>query len=151
MPLDKAGGNKTAFGLLLESILNERGMTARELCSRVKNTPASQLTRWKKGDWTYIPPDKLVAVIEAAADRTDDRCNLLIAYLHDLTPLKYRPMLQHARKGDMPRSITDGDAPWRDPMRQRLDVLAEAYERNDDYAALVDHLVLWGKRLTKPT
>lgn len=148
MPLTNAG-NKTAFGLLLEAKIAESKKTTREIAAQLKGTPASQFTRWKQGRWTYIDSDKLVALIEAIAPHNSDRCDLLIAYLHDLTPVKYRPMLQHARKGDIPRSITDGDAPWRDPMRQRLDIVAEAYERNDDYAALVDHLVSWGKRLTK--
>ncbi len=139
---------KTAFGSLVAHKIEESGRTVKEVAKRLKATPASQFTRWKKGLWTYIPPEKLVEIVETVTDDPREQADLIIAYLHDVTPLKFRPVLTFAQKGDIPFSIADGEAPWRDPMRRRLDVLAEAYEKSPDLALMVDNLVAWAKRIS---
>lgn len=140
---------KTAFGQLLVSKIEESGRTVTEVSAKLKNTPASQFTRWKKGLWTYIPPEKLVAIIAEVAKDPEDQTDLILAYLYDMTPVRYRPMIVVGAKGDLPTSITDGEAPWMRPMRKRLDLIADAYAKNPEFASLVDHLTEWAKRLTK--
>jgi hypothetical protein len=140
---------KTSFGALAAAKIEESGRTVKEVAAKLDNTPASQFTRWKKGLWTYIDPEKLVQVVKEISDDPREQADLILAYIHDMTPLPFRPSLLHGQKGEMPHSITAGEAAWSDPMRRRLDVLAEAYELNPDFAAMVDQLVNWGKRLKK--
>lgn len=140
---------KSSFGALAVDMIERSGRTVKEVAEKLPNTPASQFTRWKKGLWTYIPPDKLELIARAITDDPREQCDLIMAYRHDVTPMFYRPMLLDHQKGEAPVSITDGEAAWRDPMRRRLDVLGEAYELNSDFAAMLDNMVGWAKRLVK--
>lgn len=140
---------KSSFGALAVDMIERSGRTVKEVAAKLPNTPASQFTRWKKGLWTYIPPEKLEMIVKAITDDPREQCDLIIAYRHDVTPMFYRPMLLDHQKGEAPISITSGEAPWRDPLRRRLDVLAQAYELNNDFALMLDNIVGWAKRLTK--
>jgi hypothetical protein len=140
---------KTSFGAICRVKIEDSGRTLKEVATKIPKMPASQFTRWQKGLWTYIEPEKIVQIVEAITDDPREQCDMIVAFLHDMTPIKFRPMLLHTQKGETPFSITDGKAPWSDPMRRRLDVLAEAYELNADLAAMTDQLVAWAKRVKK--
>jgi hypothetical protein len=140
---------KISFGALCAAKLEQKGIPVRQLVKSLKNTPASQFTRWKQGLWTYIEHDKLQAIAEAISDDPREQCDLIVAFLHDMTPMKYRPMILHMQKGESPFSITDGQAPWSEPQRRKMEAIAEAYELNEDFAQMVDHLHTWARRVKK--
>lgn len=140
---------KISFGSLAVAMIENSGRTIKEVADKLPHTPASQFTRWKKGLWTYIPEDKLMAIVRAISDDPREQCDLIMAYLHDLTPIPFRPMMLLQQKGEAPVSINDGQAAWSDPMRRRMDDIAEAYPLSDDFALMTDNMVGWAKRLKK--
>jgi len=136
---------KVYFGTLCEAKIIDSGRTVKEVAAKLPNTPASQFYKWKRGLWAEIPPEKLTQVVELIADDPREQADLIIAYLRDMTPIKFRPTIVCGQKGEMP---PDTEQAWNDPMRRRLDVMSEAYDKNSDFAAMVDQLIHWAKRLT---
>lgn len=149
MPANPA---KTAFGELCARLIDESGRTLREVAAKVPNLPFQQFSKWRAGNWTYIP--KLEPVLKAVApDDHRARCDLVIAYLTDLTPLQYRPTIIIGQKGENEvgglRPMAGAGSNWSDEMRIRLDAVAEAYKVNDDFATMVDTMTAWAKRINK--
>jgi hypothetical protein len=104
--------------------------------------------------WTYIERDKLVSIVrEIHPDDYRKQVDLIGEYLADLTPGEFRPTLLLGQKGEnesamLRRPMVGPGSNWSEDMRRRLDAVAAAYELDADYAAMVDHIVHWGKRLS---
>jgi len=145
---------KRLFGDLCAVKIEDSGRSVKEIASKIPRTPASQFTRWKKGLWTYIPPDKLEAVCrEISPDDYRGQLDLIIAYLADQTPAAFRPSILIGQKGEAEgkglRPMAGAGSNWSEEMRQRLDAVAQAYLLNDDFANMVNSLTAWGKRLVQ--
>lgn len=147
--------SKIRFGHAVAAKLQDQNRTLRDVAAKIPNTPPSQFTRWKTGQWTYIPTEKLEAVVRTVAPNDyREQADLILAYLSDMTPQAYRPTILLGQKGENDadpnlKPITGAGAAWTEDMRRRLDAVAAAYELNDEFAHMVDTLVAWAKRLRK--
>lgn len=150
--MPQSNSAKTFFGTRCADKLAERNVTAKEVAAKIPNTPASQFTRWKKGIWEWIPTEKLVGVAKAICPRDPrDQADLIIAYLTDITPVQYRPYIligqRDENEGKGMKPMAGVGSGWSEEMRQRLDVVAEAYKLDNDFAEMVDFVHRRGTRI----
>jgi len=150
--LEMLAARKVMFGSLCSAIAQEEGKTLQEIAAKVPNTPASQFTRWKNGDWTSIEHTKLVKLVRTVTDDPRRQTDLIIAYLVDLTPVEYRPQIDIGQRGEVlhgKRTSDELSGPWSKDIRNKLELIGAAYSKDADYMKLVDTLASWARRLTK--
>jgi hypothetical protein len=137
---------KIYFGSLATDYIAESGRTIADVAETIGKTPANQFSKWKAGKWTYIAERKLLRVIDEIAGRDRDRrVNLMIAYLIDMTPEVFRPLIDiKPRSGDA--SANDAGligSKWSPSLRAKLEAIAAAYGRDADFKRMVDNIGEW--------
>lgn len=143
---------KVMFGNLCSAIAQEEGKTLQEIAAKVGGTPASQFTRWKRGDWTSIEHEKLVRIARAITDDRRRQADIIISYLVDLTPLEYRPQIDIGQRGEVLHGKSTAEelsGPWSQDIRKKLEAIGAAYSKDADFQKMVDTLASWAKRLDK--
>ena len=141
---------KTNFGATLHQTIRDNNLTAAEVMAKVPKTPASQLTRWKNGDWGYVEHEKLTQLARACSDDVEEQSNIICAYLYDLTPIAFRPNLTIEVKRAGAKATDELTAPWAADMRRKLDSIGKAYSKDADFMRMFDTLVGWAKRINDP-
>lgn len=144
---------KVLFGSLCQTIAQEEGKTLQEIAAKVPNTPASQFTRWRRGDWTSIDAPKLVKLVTAITDDPRRQTDLIIAYLVDLTPVEYRSQIDIGHRGEVANGSSAAEVvagPWGEDIRAKLDTIGAAYSKDADFQKMVDTLAGWSKRINRP-
>ena len=132
------------FGMVVAAKIEDSGRTVREVAAKLKKTPASQFTKWKHGLWTSIDPEKLQRIVEVVSDDPMEQAEMIQAYLYDITPMKFRPIIEHSLKGEGRASTT----PWKkDTESRRLAPIVEAYSLDREFAAMSNYLLSWAVRL----
>jgi hypothetical protein len=145
MTMPQSSSAKTNFGTLCAAMIADQGRTVKEVATKIKGTPATQFTKWKKGQWVSIDPEKLVEIVEAISDDPREQADLVMAYLRDCTPIPYRPTIMLSQQGENAKPLTQ--SPWSDPMRRKLEAIARAYEMDPDFAELFDFLAVRARRV----
>ena len=143
---------KVMFGNLCSAIAQEEGKTLQEVAAKVGGTPASQFTRWKRGDWTSIDHEKLVKIARAITDDRRRQTDLIIAYLVDLTPLEFRPQIDIGQRGEVLHGKSTAEelsGPWSQDLRKKLETIGAAYSKDADFQKMVDTMAGWAKRIEK--
>jgi hypothetical protein len=143
---------KVMFGSLCSAIAQEEGKTLQEIAAKVGGTPASQFTRWKRGDWTAIEHQKLVKLVRTITDDPRRQADLIIAYLVDLTPVEYRPQIDIGQRGEVLHGKSTSEelsGPWSKDIRNKLEVIGAAYSKDADFQKMVDTMAGWAKRIEK--
>jgi hypothetical protein len=140
---------KIYFGSLAFDYIVGSGRLVADVAESIGNTPANQFSKWKAGKWTYIADRKLVRVIDAVAgkDRTK-RTALMIGYLIDMTPEPFRPLLNIVpRTGESDDEEQLLSQKWSPSLRRKLEAIAAAYARDDDFRRMADQLGEWAKAI----
>jgi hypothetical protein len=143
---------KVMFGSLCSSIAQEEGKTLQEIAAKVGGTPASQFTRWKRGDWTAIEHGKLVKIAKAVTDDRRRQTDLIIAYLVDLTPVEFRPQIDIGQRGEVLHGKSTSEelsGPWSQDIRKKLEAIGAAYSKDADFMKMVDTMASWARRIEK--
>lgn len=133
---------KIFFGTLACDYIHESGREIKEVAALVPKTPQNQFSKWKSGQWTYIAEKKLLQLIDAVAGRDrEKRAALMIAYLIDMTPEPFRPLIdiKPVSGAPDPEKPTAG---MRLPsgLRDKLEEIGRAYARDADFKRMADSL-----------
>jgi transcriptional regulator with XRE-family HTH domain len=135
------------FGNMLHAYARGNGLTFAELGKRVGVSP-TLFSKWKGGRWDTIPEDMLVRVIEAVTKDPAERGRLMMAYLLDITPDRYRGLIEVAQVADKQSAL----GPLSNPgIRPNLEAVAAAYTRDDDFKRMCDTVFGWAKRINDST
>lgn len=143
---------KVLFGNMVHEYAREGGRTLEEVASKVKGTPASQFTRWKSGKWGFIENDKLVKLVRATTDDQEKQSNLIIAYLIDMTPIEFRPMIDIGLRGQVKggtNTANELSGSWSQDIRRKIEAIGKAYTKDEDFQRMVDQMASWGRRIIK--
>lgn len=144
------GTRKIMFGSLCKAVAEEEGITLAEVAAKVPQTPASQFTRWQRGEWTSIESTKLVRIARALTKDVRRQTDLVIAYLVDLTPIEFRPQIDIGQRGEVQNGQNASDplaGPWSQDVRKKLEKIAAAYGEDPDFDRMVDSLSVWSERV----
>ena len=150
--LGMLSSRKVLFGSLCAAIAQEEGKTLQQVAAKVPNTPASQFTRWKRGDWSAIEEEKLVKLVTSITKDRRRQADLIIAYLVDLTPVEYRPQIDIGQRGEVlhgKSTAAELSGPWSQDIRNKLESIGAAYSKDADFQKMVDTLAGWAKRIER--
>lgn len=136
---------KVMFGNLLHAYARDNGDTLADVAKRA-GISSTYLSKWKGGRWDSIPEDVLTRVIEAATKDPVDRGRLVVAYLLDITPARYRGLIDVSLIADKEDSAAAVKARG---IGAQLEQVAEAYPRNDDFKRMADTLFGWARRINE--
>jgi hypothetical protein len=136
---------KTMFGNLLVEYIKDEGRLAQDVAAKVGKTPANQFSKWRKGEWTYIAHEKLVRLINCATPNREKRVNLMVAYLIDQTPEEFKPWVNVTPRMTEEAPDATLSKPWEKPLRAKLELIARAYSKNQDFMRMADNLGTWAE------
>jgi hypothetical protein len=141
---------KIFFGSLAVDYITEQGRDIKAVAESIGKTPPNQFSKWKAGKWTYIAEKKLVRIIDEIARKDrEKRVSLMIAYLIDMTPEIFRPLIDITPKSgssDESGSLSDK---WSPSLRAKLEAIAAAYARDPDFMRMADQLGVWAVAINK--
>lgn len=132
----------TAFGVTLEKLLQERGITQAELARKSVVSP-TQISRYVAGEAS--PEPEPLELICAAMD--DDAGELLTAYLRDRIPAKLRDRVVVMQIRTAGQLLEEAPSPTpaldRAPIktRQLLDAAAAECERRPELSSTLESIV----------
>lgn len=142
---------KIYFGSLAADYIADSGRNVKEVAEALPNTPANQFSKWKTGRWTYIAEKKLLQLVDIIA-RNDrqKRVNLIIAYVIDMTPEAYRPLIDiKPRSGESEDAAGLTGNRWSPTLRAKIEAIGEAYGRDPDFMNMADQLGRWAATINK--
>ena len=143
---------KIFFGSLATDYIIDSGRTVADVAESIGKTPANQFSKWKNGRWTYIAEKKLLRIIEEICHRDrEKRVALMIAYLIDMTPEVFRPLIDiKPVTGDATAhdaGLTGGK--WSPTLRAKVEAIAAAYGRDPDFKRMADGLSDFAEAVNK--
>lgn len=141
---------KIYFGSLASDFIKDSGREIQDVAASLPKTPASQFSKWRAGKWSYIAERKLVPLIQAIAKNNKEmQAKLMIAYLIDMTPEIFRPVVDiMPRVGEEAVEPLDGKR-WSPSLRARIEAIGNAYARDDNFMRMVDQLGKWAESINK--
>ncbi|MFT3783817.1 MAG: hypothetical protein QM790_17545 [Nibricoccus sp.] len=138
---------KVFFGLTAQDMIKAEGKTIAEVAAKVPGTPASQFTRWRRGDWGYIDADKLVRLVRAITSDPQKQAELIAAYLRDMTPREFHLTVIPEIRNPSSDQKTDLTGPWASSIRAKLERIGHCYSKDEDFQRMVDTLDSWATRM----
>jgi len=142
---------KIYFGQLATDYIAESGRSVREIARQIPSTPDNQFSKWKWGKWETIPEEKLTKVIDVVAGKDrEKRVNLMIAYLIDQTPDRYRPLIDITPKSGASEGKPElAGQRWAPDLLAKLEAMGAAYGRDEDFRILCDSLGKWAAHINE--
>lgn len=142
---------KIFFGSLATDYIRESGRELNDIAAKVDKLSANQFAKWRKGEWTYIPEGKLVAMIDEIAQRDrSKRVSLMIAYLIDHTPDIFRPLIDITPKtGEAEGKPELAGQRWSPSLRAKLEAIGRAYAKDEQFMKMADQLGQWAASINR--
>jgi hypothetical protein len=135
---------KIFFGSLATDYIAQQGREIKDVAEAIGKTPSNQFSKWKTGKWTYIPEKKLARVIDEIARKDrEKRVSLMIAYLIDMTPEAFRPLIDIGPKTGDDATDVGLAGRWSPNLRAKLEAIGAAYARDKDFMRMADQLGEW--------
>jgi hypothetical protein len=139
---------KIFFGSLATDYIAQQGRNINDVAAALPKTPPNQFSKWKTGKWTYIAEKKLIRIIDEVARKDrEKRVSLMIAYLIDMTPEVFRPLIDIAPKSGEADGVPALTGNWSPSLRARLEAIGAAYGRDKHFMRMADQLGEWAKAI----
>jgi hypothetical protein len=140
---------KIFFGQLADAYIADSGRNTITV-GRALGIQPNKFSKLKTGTWNYIAEKKLLRIIDEIAGRDrDKRSALMVAYLIDMTPEGFRPIIDIKPLAGADDDYTPAGMRLPKGVREKLEEIGRAYVRDKDFMRMADSLSEFARGINK--